>query len=207
MQVSAADIVTSFRKRFGIRGTTDLDLSGSIIPVTSVGDLAEPPFHWKRGFTTNISVAPGGAGVRSFGILSFNSAVAQGHYCVTKIIGVWGAVSEYRFKVLPVQTLFSTYGLTRGGGSASSWDSGKDLENGAGVLADVESPIVGLGSASAAVSACGGDTFSIPITAALPVVFQPLVFVVKPNWALLIECSTPNLQLNASIYGDLYIPE
>lgn len=55
--ITAADIVAQIRKRFGNRGSTNLDLNESVSPVATIADLDSPPFHGKNGFVAGITSA------------------------------------------------------------------------------------------------------------------------------------------------------
>jgi hypothetical protein len=206
--ISSADVVAQLRRRFGIRGSSDLSLEESIIPTANLGDLDLPPWHAKRGGLGTISQAAVAAQFSYVGM--FMPGGAQQAFTTGVLRRIYlqaPGATDVTMGIFTNAYIGAT--LTTTGAQGSSWDS---VDN------NVDASVNGnyLRAAGQVIQAASATDFmpaastwlALRFTLVAGVTFAlDLPFCVRPGNALMVQARTVNVALTGSFLWDEYIAE
>lgn len=207
LTIAAGDLLTQLRRRFGVRGPADLHLEESIIPVASMGNLDDAPWHVKGGFMGTISQAAVAVQQSYLGVQVPDNAPV-GSILVLRKMWIWSSTAQLiSLGFLTNAYIAATLGMAVVAG-APSWDTSEG-NPGTTNVSGASPRSFSAKVTGANVTDALGQTFWPKLWVGIQ--SAPLVFdfpiVVRRGNAFVVEGLTVNTQLDATVIADEYVPE
>lgn len=204
MEISAAGIVAQFRKRFGIRGPTDLSLEENIIPVANIGDIDQPPYNSKRGMMGS-STAPAVAAQYAYIGIRWPLTAALGSALVIRRLYVSSSGALLHLGIFDDADIASALGAVAYSAVTGSWDQAVDCIT----VADRSFNQAQMGLVNSVVVPFITPNESMYIVPPAASVSTPIEgpWVLRRGAVLLIASRVLNTTLTVAAYGDEFVPE
>lgn len=202
--ISASDIVQQIRRRFGNRGSTDLDFIEAVQPTANLGDLDTPPFHGKGGFIAGINqIAVAAQYAYATAFLDANVAAQSARTVIRRLfLSANGAAQIVQIGIMNDPNLAGSgvkAALTSSSTIVRSWDSVPAMVAGDQLVAATR---LAFGTSVTQVNLSNPLVVIIPTNACI-VIEGP--WSLAPGNHLVVMGNAVNQPLVASFYGDEYL--
>lgn len=193
--LNRAELTKSLRALFGIRGTTNLELSETVIPVANIADMDAPPYHNKRGGTFGLQSGPVAAQLAYVGIR--NPAAADANFrAVCRRIFISGAPAGGLICSIKVKNSAALDAVLVGPALnviKGSWDSTPAIDDRTQMVSYQTTNLTAFGEDGLLLQIPSGTTFAVE---------GP--WVVAPGNTLFVQGATNNIAVVAAFYWDEY---